>query len=57
MIERRPFEKLGGARYDWLNTKHHFWKRCVSNSSILKSPRRPILSTSMSEIAPLEAIA
>src|SRR2546421_8931686 len=24
MIERRPFEKLGGARYDWLNTKHHF---------------------------------
>ena len=24
MIERRPFEKLGGARYDWLDTKHHF---------------------------------
>src|SRR5215467_481776 len=24
MIERRPFEGLGGARYDWLNTKHHF---------------------------------
>ncbi len=24
MIERRPFETLGGARYDWLNTKHHF---------------------------------
>jgi len=24
MIERRPFEKLGGARYDWLKTKHHF---------------------------------
>src|ERR1700704_4389441 len=24
MIERRPFERLGGARYDWLKTKHHF---------------------------------
>jgi redox-sensitive bicupin YhaK (pirin superfamily) len=24
MIERRPFEGLGGARYDWLTTKHHF---------------------------------
>ena len=24
MIERRPFEALGGARYDWLKTKHHF---------------------------------
>jgi quercetin 2,3-dioxygenase len=24
MIERRPFERLGGARYDWLNTRHHF---------------------------------
>ena len=24
MIERRPFEGLGGARYDWLATKHHF---------------------------------
>jgi redox-sensitive bicupin YhaK (pirin superfamily) len=24
MIERRPFEQLGGARYDWLDTKHHF---------------------------------
>src|SRR5215469_12128244 len=24
MIESRPFEGLGGARYDWLNTKHHF---------------------------------
>lgn len=24
MIERRPFETLGGARYDWLKTKHHF---------------------------------
>jgi quercetin 2,3-dioxygenase len=24
MIERRPFEGLGGARYDWLETKHHF---------------------------------
>ena len=24
MIERRPFEQLGGARYDWLKTKHHF---------------------------------
>jgi redox-sensitive bicupin YhaK (pirin superfamily) len=24
MIERRRFESLGGARYDWLNTKHHF---------------------------------
>jgi redox-sensitive bicupin YhaK (pirin superfamily) len=24
MIERRPFENLGGATYDWLNTKHHF---------------------------------
>ena len=24
MIERRPFESLGGARYDWLWTKHHF---------------------------------
>src|SRR5215472_2748065 len=24
MIERRPFEGLGSARYDWLKTKHHF---------------------------------
>ena len=24
MIERRPFERLGGASYDWLKTKHHF---------------------------------
>src|SRR6266404_5404000 len=24
MIERRPFERLGGARFDWLKTKHHF---------------------------------
>ena len=24
MIERRPFQSLGGARYDWLKTKHHF---------------------------------
>jgi redox-sensitive bicupin YhaK (pirin superfamily) len=24
MIERRDFETLGGARYDWLQTKHHF---------------------------------
>lgn len=24
MIERRPFNALGGARYDWLNTRHHF---------------------------------
>lgn len=24
MIERRKFEELGGARYDWLVTKHHF---------------------------------
>ena len=24
MIERRPFEKLGGAHFDWLETKHHF---------------------------------
>jgi redox-sensitive bicupin YhaK (pirin superfamily) len=24
MIERRPFERLGGAHYDWLDTKHHF---------------------------------
>ena len=24
MIELRPFEQLGGARYDWLETKHHF---------------------------------
>src|ERR1700704_1432850 len=24
MIERRPFESLGGASYDWLKTKHHF---------------------------------
>jgi quercetin 2,3-dioxygenase len=24
MIERRPYEELGGASYDWLNTKHHF---------------------------------
>ena len=24
MIELRPFEQLGGARYDWLDTKHHF---------------------------------
>jgi redox-sensitive bicupin YhaK (pirin superfamily) len=24
MIEHRPFAKLGGARFDWLSTKHHF---------------------------------
>src|SRR5207248_8450242 len=24
MIERRPFDALGGAHYDWLRTKHHF---------------------------------
>ena len=24
MIERRPFEKLGGANHGWLNAKHHF---------------------------------
>jgi redox-sensitive bicupin YhaK (pirin superfamily) len=24
MIERRPLEQLGGAHYDWLDTKHHF---------------------------------
>jgi redox-sensitive bicupin YhaK (pirin superfamily) len=24
MVERRPFEKLGGAHDDWLDTKHHF---------------------------------
>ena len=24
MIERRPFAALGGAKYDWLKTKHHF---------------------------------
>lgn len=24
MIERRPFNALGGAQYDWLNTRHHF---------------------------------
>lgn len=24
MIELRPFEQLGGARDDWLDTKHHF---------------------------------
>ena len=24
MIQLRPFERLGGARFDWLNTKHHF---------------------------------
>lgn len=24
MIERRPFEKLGGANHGWLDTKHHF---------------------------------
>jgi redox-sensitive bicupin YhaK (pirin superfamily) len=24
MIERRSFERLGGARYDWLSTKYHF---------------------------------
>jgi quercetin 2,3-dioxygenase len=24
MIEHRPFENLGAARYDWLKTKHHF---------------------------------
>lgn len=24
MIERRPFDALGGAEYDWLKTKHHF---------------------------------
>jgi quercetin 2,3-dioxygenase len=24
MIEHRPFERLGGARHDWLDTKHHF---------------------------------
>ena len=24
MIERRPFDKLGGANHGWLNAKHHF---------------------------------
>ena len=24
MIERRPFERLGGANHGWLDTKHHF---------------------------------
>ena len=24
MIERRPFESLGGANHGWLDTKHHF---------------------------------
>src|SRR5271169_4187205 len=24
MIERRPFERLGGADHGWLDTKHHF---------------------------------
>ena len=24
MIERRPFEKLGGDNHGWLNTRHHF---------------------------------
>lgn len=24
MIERRAFQDLGHARYDWLNTRHHF---------------------------------
>jgi redox-sensitive bicupin YhaK (pirin superfamily) len=24
MIERRPFENLGGANHGWLNAKHHF---------------------------------
>src|SRR4029077_12714778 len=24
MIERRPFEKLGGGDHGWLNTRHHF---------------------------------
>lgn len=24
MIERRPFEELGGGNFGWLNTKHHF---------------------------------
>jgi len=24
MIERRPFDRLGGADHGWLNAKHHF---------------------------------
>lgn len=24
MIERRPFDRLGGARHGWLNARHHF---------------------------------
>ena len=24
MIERRPFETLGGANHGWLDAKHHF---------------------------------
>ena len=24
MIERRPFERLGGANHGWLYAKHHF---------------------------------
>lgn len=24
MIDRRPFDKLGGANHGWLNAKHHF---------------------------------
>jgi len=24
MIERRPFESLGGENHGWLDAKHHF---------------------------------
>lgn len=24
MVERRPFELLGGANHGWLDTRHHF---------------------------------
>jgi redox-sensitive bicupin YhaK (pirin superfamily) len=24
MIERRPFDRLGGGDHGWLNTRHHF---------------------------------
>lgn len=24
MIERRPFDSLGGANHGWLDAKHHF---------------------------------
>ena len=45
-----------GPGFEVGELRHRFWKRCVSRGSIFKSAARPILSTSMSEIAQLEVV-